>query len=378
MKKILIGFLVAGIVAAGLVLLHTRKARLASAQPAMILPATVVTTVLDSGPVTLTIPALAMVASDASTVLSTKITGRILSVMHREGDRVKAGDVLARIDASDLTAKKQGIHLQQQGIDFQIVAKQEEVRSLDTAWKHAVESHGRTEELVRIKGASIEQYRQEESEIARIQASRSAAQNSIASLKKSKETLESGIREIDSLLEYATVAAPIDGTISQVLGRPGDVATPGKALFRIASDSGLYLNLSLPDTLQPKSVILDHRILPLTSKNQAGPTGLAQYVAPIPPDFHRVEGQYVPVSIVCYQGETVLVPVDALLTVSGSTSVFLLDSGGKAERKMVQIQARGIEGVVISEDLSGRKLILAKPDILLRIAAGVPVAEIIG
>ena len=39
----------------------------------------------------------------------------------------------------------------------------------------------------------------------------------------------------------------------------------------------------------------------------------------------------------------------------------------------VEIVARGQEGVVVRPDLAGRTILLAKPDILLRTAAGVPV-----
>jgi hypothetical protein len=115
--------------------------------------------------------------------------------------------------------------------------------------------------------------------------------------------------------------------------------------------------------------------LPLTSKDQTGETGLVQYVAPLPPDLGLVEGQFLNVNVVVYKGEDVLLPIDALLTLDGSSSVFMLDSHGKAERLAVTIKARGVEGVTVAEDLAGRKIIVAKPDILLRVATGVPVVE---
>lgn len=372
MKKIIVLVLVVALVAAGVLLLKKRKDTLARAVPAPLLPAVVASVEVRPQAVILTLPAMGVVASDVSAVLSTRISGQVTAVFKKEGDAVKKGDLLARIDAADLEAKKQGLGLQRQGIGFQIEARKAEVEALDTALKSAREAHDRTRELLAIKGASPEQSSREEAEIARIEASLSAARNSIETFQKSMETLGASTREIDSLIDYATLSAPIDGTVSQILARPGDLATPGKPLVRISSRAGLYLNLSLPDTLRPDEAMLRGQPLPLTSKDQTGATGLVQYVAPLPADAGLVEGQYVNVNVVLHKGEDVLVPVDALLTMNGSSSVFVLDTDGKARRLPVTILARGVEGVIVHEDLAGRRIIVAKPDILLRVAAGVP------
>ena len=375
MKKLITLILVVAIVGAGLLLLHKRKADLAQASPAPIMPAVVATTDLKTQAVTLTLPAMGIVASDISAVLSTRISGQVMEVSKQEGDPVKKGEILARIDATDLEAKKQGVVLQRQGIVFQVEAKKAEVNALEMSLKSAEEAHARTKELLDIKGASPEQYSQEQAEIAKLKAGLTAARNSIETLQKSMGTLAASMREIDSVMNYATLVAPIDGTVSQILARPGDLATPGKPLMRISSKTGLYLNLSLPDTLRADEVMLAGRALPLTSKDQTGETGLVQYVAPLPQNLGLVEGQFVNVSVVVYKGEDVLLPIDALLTMNGSSSVFVLASDGKAQRLSVRIKARGVEGATVDQDLAGRKVIIAKPDILLRVATGVPVVE---
>ncbi len=372
-KGVVIIFVLLLVAAAGLMLLKKRKADLAQASPAPVLPVVVAAMELNSQPVTLTLPAMGVVASDVSAVLSTRISGQVIEVLKQEGEPVKKGETLARIDAADLEAKKQGLSLQRQGIVFQVESKKAEVGALETSLKSAQEAHGRTKELLDIKGASPEQYSQEEAEIARLKATLTAARNSIETLQKSMGALDASMREIDSLMNYATLIAPIDGTVSQVLASPGDLATPGKPLFRIASKAGLYLDLSLPSSLSAAKIILQGHTLPLTSRDQTGDTGLVQYVAPLPSNTGMIEGEYVNAQVVVYQGEGVLLPVDALLTMGGSSSVFLLSAGGKAERLNVTIKARGVEGVTVEQNLSGRRVIVAKPDILLRVAGGVPV-----
>lgn len=221
MKKVVALILIVAVVAAGLLLLRKRKADRAQASPAPILAAVVAIRDLEIQPVTLTLPAMGIVASDVSALLSTRISGQVTAVFKKEGDPVAKGEILARIDAMDLEAKKQGVALQRQGIVFQVESKKVEFDALLTALKSAEEAHARTKELLDIKGASAEQYSQEEAEIARIKASLTAARNSVETLQKSMETLGASMREIDSLMNYAAITAPIDGTVSQILVRPG-------------------------------------------------------------------------------------------------------------------------------------------------------------
>ena len=344
-KRIVIVFVLVMIVAAGVMLLKKRKADLARATPAQILPAVVSAMELKPQPVTLTLPAMGMVASDVSAVLSTRITGRITKVLKREGETVREGELIALVDNGELEAKRKGLMAKRDGIEAEIEAQRQ--------------AHQRTLELFKVKGASLEQKQLEAASIER--------------LVRERESIVQNIREIEELSSYARILSPVSGTLSQVLSSPGDLATPGKPLFRIASKSGLYLNLSLPGSVPATEIMLQGHTLPLTSKEQTGETGLVQYVATLPPNTGLVEGEYVNVNVVEYKGEDVLLPVDALLTVDDSSSVFVLSADGKAERLNITIKARGIEGVTVEQNLSGRRVIVAKPDILLRVAAGVPV-----
>ncbi len=344
-KRFVVILILVLIVAAGLMLLKKRKTELAQASPAPILPAVVDVKELKTQPVTLTLPAMGIVASDVSAVLSTRITGRITKVLKREGETVRKGELIALIDNAELDARRKGLQAKRDGMNAEIEAQRQ--------------AHQRTLELLKIGGASLEQKQMEEASIER--------------LTREQESLVQNIREIEELSSYARILAPVSGTLSQVLANPGDLATPGKPLFRIASRTGLYLNLSLPRSVPASEITLQGKTLPLTSKDQTGETGLLQYVAPLPSDAGMVEGQYVNVNVVVYKGEGVLLPVDALLTTDGTSSVFVLSTDGKAERVNVTIKALGVEGVTVEQNLSDRRVIVAKPDILLRVAAGVPV-----
>ena len=372
MKKIIIVFLIAALVVAGITLVKTRKTQLANIAPAKVLPVVVDTVTLEKKPVTLTLPAMGIVATDLSANLSTKISSRVKKVNKKEGDSVKKGDLLATLDASDLMAKKQGFSLRRQSLGFEINAAQENIKALEASFASAQETHSRTDELLNVKGASMEQFRGEEATLAKIKAQLSAAHNTISVLKKNQEALDQNIKEIESLITYATITAPISGTVSKRMIMDGDMTGPGKVLFQISAGSGFYINLFLPDSVNSHGIIFHGEKLALVPKNQATATGLIQYVAALSDSTGFVEGQYVNVQVVVYQGETSLLPMDAVLNVGGATFVYVMEDG-KAQKIRVTIVARGSEGVVVANDLSGKTIITAKPDILLRVSTGVPI-----
>lgn len=346
-KKIISILLILILVVGAVALLKKRKKQLTQAPPAAVLPVVVDTLTLQRTLVTLTLPAMGVVASDLSSTLSTKISGRVVHLYKQEGDVVQKGDQLAKIDARDLVAKQEALHSRLDGLEYDITVQRD--------------SHQRTLELLKIGGASLEQSQKEEA--------------SIANIEKSKEALVQNIQEVEALKSYATINAPICGTVSKRMVQVGDLATPGKPLFRISACSGQYLNLSLPNNLKPDKILFQKSELALLTKNEASSTGLAQFLSPLPKDAGVVEGQYLNIRVVTYQDNDILVPIDGLLSVGDDSFVFIREQD-KTIKTRVEIIARGSEGVVVRPDLAGRKIILAKPDILLRASSGVPVLEI--
>ncbi|WP_020676711.1 efflux RND transporter periplasmic adaptor subunit [Geopsychrobacter electrodiphilus] len=371
-KKLITALVILLVVGSAIVLLKTRKANLAKAPVASILPVMVESISVQPQEVTLTLPAMGIVSSDLSTTLSTKVSGRILKLYKREGDAIKKGDLLVQIDDRELKAKKAGLQLKGESLGYDIAAKQGNLKALQTALQNANESHARTKELLDVKGASIEQYNQEETGIAQLKAQLQSAKSGIDMLRSGINELSESEKELDSQLSYTRITAPTDGTLSARLVMAGDLAVPGKALLKIAATDGLYLDIKLPSDLKASAILLDQQKFPLVAKNQAGGSGLREYRAALPLGSSLVEGEFLNVALVLYTGNGVLLPNDVLLSTGGQTSV-LVYTAGKVSKTTVTIVRRGSEGVMVAEDLSGKTLLLAKPDILLRATSGVPV-----
>ncbi|RLB39105.1 MAG: hypothetical protein DRH12_11935, partial [Deltaproteobacteria bacterium] len=372
MKKIIALIIVALLVVGGVRLLKKRREALSKARPPRALAVRVDSMKAELKEVTVTLPVLAEVRSRQNATVSTKISGTITLVNVKEGTKVEAGTLLAKIDDRDLRAKKVSLELSLSNLDYEIASKKSQLASLKIKLSNALDTHRRTKELYKVKGASIEQLQNEASAIASLRAELDAVTNGLKSLENQKNVIRQKIKELDATLSYTTIKSPISGTVSRSFVSQGELATPGRPLFSISSDEGYYLVLHLPSDISPKGLLLDGHELQLTPLALADNNGLRQYAADIPQGLNLVAGEIVDGDLVLFSGNAVLLPPDAILIREGKKLVFTFENG-RAKPLKVKVLASGKEGVIVEGALNGKTIIVAKPDILLRLLTGVPV-----
>ena len=375
MKKIPLIAAIAAIVlvlAAGGIILKKRKAAAGNVALPAIVPAVVDTLKTELKPVTLTLPALAEVTSDVSAILASKLSARIMTVSKAEGSAVKKGELVVVLDDVDLKSRASALAIQQNSIDLDVLSKKAALGALEVNLSNLNQSHGRTRELMQVKGASIEQFQDEETRIALLKSQIESTKSAVAMLKNSRDVAQEGIREIGNSLSYTRLVSPIDGTVSIVYAHEGELAQPGKPLAKITGKSGMLLNVRLPADILSREVIFADRRITLTAKQISNTGGLREYRAALPVDVQATEGDYVNIDIVTFSGEAVLIPFSAVLSINDGNFVFLYD-GKTAIRQPVNPMFRGSQGIIVKEDLAGKTLLSAMPDILLRVSAGVPV-----
>ncbi len=271
----------------------------------------------------LTLPYLAIAQNEKDVTLSSKIPGRILMIK-KEGAKVKKGDLIAKVDTTDIKAN---------------------ISSLKVTLSNLLQTHKRTKELYKVGGASIEELQKEESEISSLKAKLKAAQNN---------------------LSYAKILSPTDGVVAKTFLNVGSTTMPGKPIISISANSGYSLLVRTPNSIEPKGIILKnkaYKLYPLNSTYH----GLYEYKAYI--DRSLTSGERIEVSVIIYNKKAIKLPFDTILNKDGKSYVLFI-KGNKAIPKEVHIVQSGEEGVVVEEDLRGQKLVLAKPDIMLKLLSG--------
>lgn len=289
--------------------------------------------------VTLTLPYLAEVQNDKDVQLSSRISARVLDIKS-SGVSVKKGDIIVELDTTNIKSA--------------LASLKEELKSAHVTLKNLQSTHKRTLELLKIKGASIEESQKELTLLAN-------TESKIATLKQ-KEI------ELHNNLSYATITSPVNGVIAKTYSNKGAISTPGKALLSISSKNGFYLLVRTPAHLPILGVEFNKQRYDATALGSSY-HGLSEYKV-YTDKTELVTGDRVEVDVITLEQNATLLPFDTLLN-KNSRSYVLVIEGNYAKAQEVHIIQSAQQGVVVAENLEGKDIVLAKPDILLKLRSGV-------
>jgi len=324
-KRGLILLLIAAVVVGGMILVKAKKAKEAKTPPPKSYALVVRTIQAEPSQAALSLPYLAQVHNDDNVVLASRMSARV-QMIKKSGEAVKKGELLAKLDTEELQAN---------------------INSVKISLANLRKTHQRTKALYRVKGASIEQLQKEETNIAALQAK---------------------LKSLENQMSYAAILSPVSGVIAKVYEGEGSVAMPGKPLLSISASKGFSLLVRLPDDIRPDGVVFKDKRYTLSALGSTY-QGLNEYKAYVEISG-LTAGETVEVRVVVFEGVATKLPFDTLLDRNGKSYV-LVAKGSRAVPKEVHIVQKGEEGVVVREDLSGLKLVVAKPDILLKLLTGI-------
>ena len=337
--KIIWTIIVIAIIIAGVALVKKRKSNENELPIAKSYAMVVSTFKPNLSEVKLTLPYIGLIENDADVMLSTKIAGRV-EYLKASGSRVKKGNIIAKLDETDIRSNMNSVEAQ--------------INATTTALNNLQSTHKRTLELLAVKGASIEQSQMEESKIAGLEAQ-------LESLKQKRN-------EANNMLSYAVITAPVSGTISKTMVNTGDVAMPGHPVATISAGNGYFLLVRVPSDLSISAVKYKGKQYEAIALNSTF-NGLAEYKVNLS-DQNLTTGSREQVDVVIFDGEGIKLPHDAILNRNGKTYVSIVN-GEKAELKEVNILQNGEDGLVVdNKDLLNKQLVIAKQDVLLRLASG--------
>jgi membrane fusion protein (multidrug efflux system) len=163
-------------------------------------------------------PIFGTLEPDREAVLRAEVSGSVLQTYADQGQAVKAGDVLARLDAT--------------GIQDSYLSARAGLVAARNAADVAAKDLARNEKLL-AAGAIAER------DIDQSRRTSIAAQ---AALEDAKARLASAEKAYKS----TTVNSPFGGVVSERPVSPGDVVQPGTALFTIVDPSSMRLEASVP------------------------------------------------------------------------------------------------------------------------------------
>lgn len=331
-------------------------------------------------PLVQTVVATGRVTAPSRALVGSPITGVVLQRHVQEGQRVRAGDVLAQLRADDLQAElrqaRAALAELQQSTRPQA---QLAVQQTQMQWQQAQRELQRRRLLAAQQAITHEELEQaEQAEIlARTAAEQARLQaRSLQPGQGQEALLQARVASAQALLDKATIRAEFDGTVLARHTEPGDLVQPGQTLFEIARqasttevlvalDEKNLERLAVGQTAQCVADAYPHqpfaaqvRLIAPSIDAQRGTVDVRLQVQEAPA-FLR---QDMTVSVNIQTGQhdqAVVVPNDALAAGDSTTpSVWAIEQG-RVVRRPLQLGLRGMAQTQVTAGLQAGDWVLA-------------------
>ncbi|MCU0646463.1 MAG: efflux RND transporter periplasmic adaptor subunit [Gemmatimonadaceae bacterium] len=249
--------------------------------------------------------------------LSSKLMGTVVAVLVQEGDRVRAGQPLLRLDARDLAARRE-----------QVIAS---IASAEAAEREATLQATRMRALVADSAAPRAQLDAVEAGLARAQAGARMARASAA--------------ELAAMTDYAVIRAPFDGIVTHRMVDPGAFAAPGAPLVTVQDSRRLRVVATVAPALA--TTVQRGRTIEVTIEGVTT-SARVEAVVPAPGNLYQVnaivdnrDGRLAvggAASLGVPQGtqRAILVP-EAAIRREGDLTGVTVEQGGRADVRWVRL-----------------------------------------
>lgn len=371
-KKVLWIALGVVIVGAAVLAIKSKQAKNAAFVPPMVAPITVSSMSANLAPVTLTQPTQVTVKAEIEQLLTARLTAQVISLPVREGDVVKAGDLLAQLDdkSSRADLSVADAQLAQYKLEQASIKDSLDASKLDLQAQK--DTLSRLKKLASVKAASEDQIQQQSVRVAQAEQRLSAAQSQYKAYDELLSARKKQAEAAKGALGYVQLKALQAGIISERLVQEGDIVTAGTPLIRLVGEGGgRRLLVQLPaDEVKPAGLMWQDKLLPLIAWPRANAQGLLTYEARLN-DARLIPNQQLALPLAVYSGEGIALPSQCFIPRSVKEAQVLIDNQGKVEVVPVMLDAIGQEGAVTQNPrLLGQKVICSSSDVLIRLMAG--------
>ena len=265
--------------------------------------------------------------------IAAKVMGAIEELPVSLGQRIRAGDLLLKISAGEISAR--------------LVQAQAQ---LDQARRDFEREH----ELLTRSASTADMVKNLETRVA---------------------LTESMVREADTMLGYATVRAPFDGVVARKLVNIGDLAAPGQPLLEIEGTDAFQIETGIPDSLATALATGTALSVEVPAANATFTAALTELSSAADPFAHTVPAKIaVPAGVAVRSGQfariqvpgsaisALLAPATAVSVLGQMERVFVVGDGSKGVLRLVKTGAtRGNRVEILAGLDDGDRVLVAPP-----------------
>jgi len=277
-----------------------------------------------------------LTAAENTVNVIAKVSGmeQIQAVNVKVGDKVQAGQVLAQLDNETASINMSNAQL---------------------AYDNAYTNYENAKQLFELGAVS---------------------QSDLNQLKMAYENANNSLRQAQMAMSYATVTAPISGTVTMVNANVGSYATASAPMFEIANVDTLEISTGINEQNVSKIKIGQEVLLKINSVSEQWMSGTITEISKVMnsqtksypvtiamsnKDDALVAGMYAEVQVVVDRAEDVLViPVDAIVYKEAKPVAFLAQPDGTVKETALTLGINDGDYYVVTKGLKAGDQIVVK------------------
>ena len=167
---------------------------------------------------------MGLIYSKSSPSLAVEVSGRVVKIIADVGDKVKAGDILAKIDSEKYNLQFSQAKAEIARLSALLVNKELDLQRAEKLFKDNLVS----EEMMDRTKADFN------------------------ALKEQMNAADAQLRNANRLIEETNIKAPIESEVAIKHIDAGDYVQPGMVVYELVDTKNLKVDLSFPEYLSPK------------------------------------------------------------------------------------------------------------------------------
>lgn len=212
------------------------------------------THVVDHDTLTQTVSAPGLVEPRTKVEISAEISARIVELPFREGDQVKKGDIVVRLDDRDLLAGLASTKARREAERFRMESEQAGLAGPTSSLEFAKRQLERQRQLLDTGDISREAFETAQQRVDDLEATLDSRRMTISVLENSLAAADADISRAEEALARTIIRAPIGGLVTRLNAEVGELVlvgtmnNPGTVIMTIADLSHMLLKAEVAES----------------------------------------------------------------------------------------------------------------------------------
>ena len=176
-------------------------------------------------------------------IISAENSGRILMTAFNEGEKVTQGAIMAITDTANLVLQRNLLLAQKESVEAQKAGLYAQISVSDQQIVNIRKDQVRIQKMLAEGAATPKQMDDIDGQIALTGKQKKAISAQISAVDKSAEAIDAQIAVLNDRIASSVIKAPIPGIILEKYAETGELATPGKSLYKMANIDNLVLRV---------------------------------------------------------------------------------------------------------------------------------------